>query len=320
MGSFVPFEFLSRSARSHRLSIRLNRVVTLASSPASLHSFDRLFPAYFGHPSDGLVKPSFIHRTSVRFQIRTGSEICRNTDFSRTCKRAIKPHEISFLPAVVRVYSQEMNPTQKQFFITGVSLRKANYYQLLCIVGLLPLLLVTSCSLPRQYYEGAQKGTNEIAIVTTCDCTYWKKGFAVQSEDFLYFENVDGKKARGWIAELLPGQHNLKFGYRRVTKQYNPNLDESGKDWMVGPRRNGMELITQSANNIELNINVEAGHFYQITREIKFDEDYLATFDQPTKIYVNIVDITEKVDRYDTKTSKIYWHGFPTVWRIIYDP
>jgi hypothetical protein len=42
---------------------------------------------------------------------------------------AKKPQK-SFLPAAVRVYSLAMNPTQKQFFLTGVSLKKPNPYQL----------------------------------------------------------------------------------------------------------------------------------------------------------------------------------------------
>ena len=45
-----------------------------------------------------------------------------------------KQPQISFPPSAVRVYSLAMNPTQKQFSLTGVSLNKANTYQY-CVKG-----------------------------------------------------------------------------------------------------------------------------------------------------------------------------------------
>jgi hypothetical protein len=44
-------------------------------------------------------------------------------------QNTVKKPQKSFLPAAVRVYSLAMNPTQKQFSLTGVSLNKANSYQ-----------------------------------------------------------------------------------------------------------------------------------------------------------------------------------------------
>ena len=42
------------------------------------------------------------------------------------CETRLNNRKICFLPAAVRVYSLAMNPTQKQFSLTGVSLNKAN--------------------------------------------------------------------------------------------------------------------------------------------------------------------------------------------------